>query len=1047
MTARKTPTSSLQLRCARLIGLAASVTSTLSFAAPPASETAAGGEKVVELSPFTVDATRDTGYAALETTSGTRMRSSLRDIAAPLSVITAELLQDLAATSPVEALLFTPSVDTVDGGPQGGAVRFGDGQPMAIRGFVNNEGSVAASNDYFRSFVSRDVYNTERITLSRGPNPLLFGVGTADGVVESGTKRARFDRVITQFQWRYDTWGSHRFTLDHNRLLLKDRLAVRINGLFDRKREFRDFEGSNQKRVTLGVTVKPFAGTKIFVNREDYRVDRNIAPLTWAYDNGAMQWVAKGRPTVDFSPTGSINAAQKALFDPRNSMGQLSNQSVVLVNGLGLAQPMVNWRFQFNLTRHQFDGALATDVHSMDPFKLFGIAKETTLAGGTWNDPSDRNWGSTSQAFIEQRITGNLYVEFAGSWMRHDRDYAPTSFDRITIDPNRYWVDGSPNPGFLQPYGETANNQYREVRSKSDGYRATVWYEWDLGRIHRWLGRQNFGLLSQYTETTTGQDVMRWFNRGTVGLTNWNPDPLNAVHGFGIRTYFVGGKPAYPFPDAIDVARNVATLNAQKQIIGKTPATFGPIDLVLRPFVPVTKNREENQSYSLGWQGHWLNRRLVTLVGWRRDDIDVFTGLGPFREWADPLVPESGTNELRRYYSLQRNIALNSQPDVSATANTRTASAVLNVFSWLALTYNQARNFTPSTNPSFTTLLNERPGDQSGESRDLGVRTYLLDGRLSLSLSRFENSTKNQIRGGSTYAAASRGIMNRLRQNYSLDSHFKTLPPSGLLPVDGTVATDWNFDASGYELTTIFNPSRRWRVSLTGSINENVLGEHVLALGKYLYTEQEYQGLATWRRFAAELRKVEAGQRSSSFDLDPQNSAHRLQAGTDARDIDNGANGAEKQYWDERALEGRSTNWNGKYAVNLVATHVFDAQGPLKGWSLGGNFRWRSGAVAGYQRQIDARGVPEGVIEVNRPIMGDAFADLGTMLRYQRKLERGMGLTVQLNVQNLLNWQDPRLVKVATDSEGILGPQYAPVGITYTLQRPRNFTFTTTLDF
>jgi len=86
-----------------------------------------------------------------ETTSGTRMPTSLREIAATLSVTTPEFLQDLAATSPVDALIFTPSVDTVEGDPtrHNGFLRFADGQPMAIRGFVNSEGSVAGANDTF----------------------------------------------------------------------------------------------------------------------------------------------------------------------------------------------------------------------------------------------------------------------------------------------------------------------------------------------------------------------------------------------------------------------------------------------------------------------------------------------------------------------------------------------------------------------------------------------------------------------------------------------------------------------------------------------------------------------------------------------------------------------------------------------------------------------------------------------------------------------------------------------------------------------------------
>jgi len=1016
------------------------------LAAPPSKE----GE-VVLLSPFTVNAEDDTGYAALETTSGTRMRTSLRDVAAPLTVITPAFLEDLAASSAAEALVFTPSVDTVEGDPtrHNGFLRFGDGQPLSIRGFVNNEGAAAASKDYFSTFVPTDTYNNERITLSRGPNSLLFGVGGADGVIESTTKRARFDRRITQLQMRYDTWNSRRASLDHNQPLLQDKLALRLNALIDEKREFRDFEGSNQKRVTLGFTAQPFSKTKLSVNREDYRIDRNIVPLTWVYDNGAAQWIAKGRATVNFSPTGAVNAAQKAVFDPRNALGQANGQSVMYLGGLGLASPIVNWRHQFNLNRHQFNGALATEVHTGDPFQLFGIAKETNLQGGTWDDPSDQQKGNTTQAFLEQRIASNLYVELAGSWMRHDRDFSPSSFDRITIDPNRFGVDGLPNPGFLQPYGESANNQYREVRQQRDAYRATMWYELDLEKLHRWLGRHNLGLLVQDTETTSRQDTMRWLNRGTVGVTNWNADPLNAVNALTIRTYLVNGQPSYPMPDAAYIGRNIGTINAQRLLVGKVPAALGPIDLVLRPFVAPTNTRQQITSYSLGWQGNWLERRLVTLFGWRRDYTKSYIGSPPYRELADPLVPGSTTSELRRYFSYARDVPFKADPETSVAAETMTASAVLNVRPWLALTYNQSENFTPSTNPSQVTFLGEAPGNQSGESLDFGVRAYLLDGRVALSLSRFENSMRNQIRGGGTFVGISRGIVNRLRDNYSQDSHFTGLAPSGLYPIDPgqTVATDNSFDATGYEFTAILNPSPRWRVSLTGSINENVLGESLLGLGKYLYTAQDFQGLPRWRSLAAELRKVEAGQSSSQFDLNPLNPAHRLQAGTDALFLEQQSNGAEQQYLDQRALEGQVTNFNGKYAVNLVASHDFDNRGRLKGWSLGSNFRWRSAAVAGYERLLNAAGVPAGLIDVNRPIKGDDYWEAGAMIRYQMKLKRGTRLRLQVNVQNLFNWQDVRLVKVATDTEGVLGPQYAPADVTYTLQRPRNYVFTTTLDF
>ncbi len=42
--------------------------------------------------PFTVSTAKDTGYAASETLAGTRMRTSLRDVGASLTVLTPEFL-------------------------------------------------------------------------------------------------------------------------------------------------------------------------------------------------------------------------------------------------------------------------------------------------------------------------------------------------------------------------------------------------------------------------------------------------------------------------------------------------------------------------------------------------------------------------------------------------------------------------------------------------------------------------------------------------------------------------------------------------------------------------------------------------------------------------------------------------------------------------------------------------------------------------------------------------------------------------------------------
>ena len=61
-------------------------------------------EEVFELSPFTIDASQDSGYYASQTMAGGRLSGSLKDTGAAVQVITKEFMEDLGATG-IEELL------------------------------------------------------------------------------------------------------------------------------------------------------------------------------------------------------------------------------------------------------------------------------------------------------------------------------------------------------------------------------------------------------------------------------------------------------------------------------------------------------------------------------------------------------------------------------------------------------------------------------------------------------------------------------------------------------------------------------------------------------------------------------------------------------------------------------------------------------------------------------------------------------------------------------------------------------------------------------
>jgi len=1000
-------------------------------------------------------------------------------------VLTPEFMQDLAVNSFDKALLFTPSVDAVegdnspntDGNLTGQFLRGGNGQPYSIRGFAGTNGNQTTSHDFFNSLEANDNYNLERVTLSRGPNALLIGVGQPQGAAITTTKRAQLQQRKTQVQTQVDRWGSNRVALDHNEPLIKDRLALRLNLLHGQKREFRRYEGNTQDRLTLGVTAKPLANTKITVNHESYSNHRNVVPLAWAFDGGVLQWLANGRPTVDFLPQGlAWTAANRAFvdangrgipvapgvidadglvdsvadFNPRNAITQVGGHTQVYVTGLNLANPMVNMRFQGQMQTDTFGGISTQSVQGVDPWALYGLQKDANLNGGTWDDPSQREHGRWSAFFIEQKLLDGLHLELAGNVGRHLRSYAPEAFNVIKLDVNRYLPNGSPNPGYLIPFGDTIG-QHRDEIATTEEYRATLSYEFDLTKVHRWLGRHNLGALVQSTKTTADTNIMRFYNLATVGLTGtgWSGDALAGVNQIRGRAYFVNGNVPV-LPDQHQIAANLAKINSAGRLLGATANEAAPLNLAMRQHLNAVKSSYADDAMSLGWQSRWFNGRLATVAGYRTDATRSYDPV-ILREYVDPAIPGSATDPIKRFFTPSLQVPLNARPTADATGITRTYGAVYHALSWLSLTYNRSSNFNPVSDASWKNYQNASAPNSTGKTEDVGVRLSLLSGRLSVGVNRFTAAASDQSRLANQFRAPLRGIADRLRANYRdfKDSHFVQMdtPEFPLLDLVDNVSDTWSFRSEGYELNIIINPSRNWRMAFTGSRNSNVLGTHLASLGKYLYTAAPFEGLETWRKFASELRKVAAGQRSASFDLNPADPVALSQAATDAFYIEQQTATAERAYLDARAIEGITTSRNGRYAFNGLVTHIFPKEGRLKGWSVGGNFRWRSASTIGYERTRNAAGVPNGIIDPHRPIQGADYWDVGAMLSHERRVFRHVTLRTQLNVENLFDWSKARLVSSDYDTNGVLGAANTLVPLRWELRRPRNFILTATFGF
>ena len=151
------------------------------------------------MSPFTVETSAEQGgYRADSTLAGTRVRTDLKDLASSLTVVTAQFLRDTGATNNQTLLVYAPNTE-IGGiygnyGGVGGTFVNGASEPDLVRPNSNNRirGLDSADNtrDYFLTDIPWDSFNVDRVDLQRGPNSILFGIGSPAGIINTSVNMA-----------------------------------------------------------------------------------------------------------------------------------------------------------------------------------------------------------------------------------------------------------------------------------------------------------------------------------------------------------------------------------------------------------------------------------------------------------------------------------------------------------------------------------------------------------------------------------------------------------------------------------------------------------------------------------------------------------------------------------------------------------------------------------------------------------------------------------------------------------------------------------------
>lgn len=1105
--------------------LAGSVSAQQEPSAAPAASDRPADEKTVVLSPFQVNADADTGYLASTAQSGTRLRTDLRDIASSVSVVTKDFMNDVGATGLGDLLIYTlgTEVNGVSGNfsnagtvanPNGNEADF-DGAFISAAPSTRVRGLTAAdlARDFFITNIPLDSYNTNRVEISRGPNAMLFGLGSPAGIINNSLITANADRRRTVIEARTDQYGSLRTALDHNQPLIKDKLGIRVALVYeDNNYKVEEAWRRNQRGFLTG-TWRPLPQTTIRASVESGEVDSNMPETRPPFDAYTFWWDA-GRPVWDpntntghmlGTPAGgypaalfNANGSPAAIGEPPGNTGRIfsaqigamggGNRNMTLVYNdpnsgtpnLGLPGSDVMGLRTGNYPGHNISatgGQVQTEMRGLrdSAYILNNVLHWNDNTQGFWKStqitdpaifdfyhhmlhgPNKQEWArfhtynvTLEQSFLDQRA--GVELAFNRDSLQNGSSLGLDSIISgytLRVDMQTLLPNGQPNPNFGRPF-TVGYSKAGLRRFDRDTARATAFYNLDLRKTGNrpWIGQvlghhRITGTYTDYRNETFLSEGNFAFVPGTdFSLAQWGLVDNNGAgrRGMPIMRYLgpdVSGSPT-PALGAISVPTRQwpANLDSAKILFYNAPAsgvrtpgtwserTFGVVSNGehdvdgTRRYVVFTK--EKVQSLVGVLQSYWLNDKLVSTLGWRRDEVETYNAGSP------PINPDTGMADLPDSYQplLVQDVA-NTSFNWGVVGHS--PEAIKKHLPWgtdISLYYNQADNFRPAGQRY--NIWGDPIPHETGDTHEYGVMLEMFHGKLVLRAGHYETTSalsSSMVSGLSTPIGQLISMMkNTRRENLE---HTNDANPAGIAawnawydgPIGSTLRETFRFTES---VTT--NPTTGETIA---TLSSDSRGSEVKETADVVSTGEEfelvYNPTSNWRitvnaaRAEAVRSNVATNLRSVFEDLrgvadGPAGSL--LVADTGATTMAQTWRTVYNQLLPYLASENAPADELREWRVNGITNYSF-REGTLKGVNIGGGVRWQDKQVYGFPIVTDA--VFGDVPDISNPYYAPDQTNFDGWIGYTRKFAK-FSWNIQLNVRNIGVGEE--LVPVSAQPDG-----------------------------